>query len=46
MAVTTNSIDQMRGVPTGGPLGAEIQGLDLAHPAARRYNPGGYIRRC
>ena len=32
MTVTANSIDQIQLVPTGGPLGAEIQGIDLAHP--------------
>ena len=30
--VTANSIDQMQVVSTGGPLGAEIQGIDLTHP--------------
>ena len=32
MTVTTNRIDQMQVIPTGGALGAEIQGIDLAHP--------------
>jgi taurine dioxygenase len=32
MTVTTNRIDQMQVIPTGGPLGAEIQGIDLTHP--------------
>ena len=32
MDVTTNSIDQIQVIPTGGALGAEIQGIDLTHP--------------
>ena len=32
MAIATNTIDQMQVVPTGGALGAEIKGLDLAQP--------------
>jgi taurine dioxygenase len=32
MDVTKNTIDKMRVIPTDGALGAEIQGLDLAHP--------------
>ena len=32
MAVTTNSIDQMQIIPTGGALGAEVRGIDLTHP--------------
>ena len=32
MNVTANRIDQMQVLPTGGPLGAEIRGVDLTHP--------------
>lgn len=32
MSTQVNSVDQLKVVPTGGALGAEIQGLDLSHP--------------
>ena len=32
MISTPNSIKQMQVIPTGGPLGAEVQGIDLTQP--------------
>ncbi|MFB3041960.1 MAG: TauD/TfdA dioxygenase family protein [Candidatus Poribacteria bacterium] len=40
MAIVANTIDEMKIVPTGGALGAEIKGLDLAQPL-----PSGVVRR-
>ncbi|MCH8290909.1 TauD/TfdA family dioxygenase [Candidatus Poribacteria bacterium] len=40
MLIVVNTIDEMKIVPTGGALGAEIKGLNLAQPL-----PSGVVRR-
>lgn len=36
MSAIINSVAQLQVIPTGGVLGAEIQGLDLAHPLGHK----------